>query len=163
MRVSSVPSFFVFKLYSHPHPPQAPSIRTVLGVYRCLAKLSPGPLPFPVHLGDIMTFRWWASRGKRTHTNKRSYKGAQEERGGGQQGKERLVQNDTAAKPVPRNPGLTQSATLATQGACQQPPELFLQTAGKGGRPPLRRPCRVTAALRGAGGKRPSREGSPAP
>lgn len=44
------------------------STRTLLGVYRCLAKLSPGPLPSPVHRGDIVTFGWWASRGKRTHT-----------------------------------------------------------------------------------------------
>lgn len=110
-----------------------------------------------------MTFGWWASRGKRTYTKTTPYKGAWGEPGGGEQKKEELVQNDTAAKPVPRNREPTRPASRATQCACQQPREPFLQTAGKGGLPAERRPCRVTAALPGAGGKGPSPEDPPAP
>lgn len=136
-------------------PPTAGSTGTRMVVYRCLARLSPSPLPSPVHRGDIMTFGWWASRGKRTHTQRSPYKGAQEERGGGQRRKEALVRNDTAAKPVPRSTG-PPAASRAAPRACQQPP-------GPSSRAPSgrRRPRRVTAALSGASGSWPRPDDPP--
>ncbi|XP_047575835.1 basic proline-rich protein-like [Lutra lutra] len=152
--------------------PRSPSLQTSLRPRQpapphpdcCLPLLGQaqaGPPPAPVHLGDITTL----SRGLREEngrTRRRDHTKGGGRRGGGQRGKQALERNDTAAEPVPRNPG-RQSASRATQGACQQPPEPFLPPAARGGRPGQGRPCRVTAAHPGAGGKRPGREAPPAP
>lgn len=120
------------------------------------AKSRPAPFPrAPRGHYDI----WLVGFARKTDTHADTTPGAQEERGGGRQGKEGPGPNDTAAKPVPAKPGPTRPAPRAAQCACQQPREPSLQTARKGGRAG----GRVTAALPAAGGKGPSPGGSSRP
>ncbi|XP_044081001.1 basic proline-rich protein-like [Neovison vison] len=147
-----------------PRGPRSPRLQTSLRPRQLFTVARPGsgrPAAGPRAPRGHYDTEPGASRGKRTHTKTGSYKGRRK-KGGGQRGKRALERNDTAAEPVPRNPG-RQSASRATQGACQQPPEPFLPPAARGGRPGQGRPRRVTAAQPGAGGKRPGREAPPAP